>query len=177
VWIKTFNEDRVTEEKKARRGDWEASVDKQIREAMERGDFDNLRGAGKPLDLSENPYTPEDWRLAYKVLKDAGVAPEWIEQGKEIRDELRALTTLLDSQSRWQCERRAKIMTFAPDKMFAEYEHLAQSIEKTCGVYRKRAAMLNKAIDTFNLKVPNVMLQVPRIKIEEEIERFRNAGR
>lgn len=30
-------------------GRWESPVEKQIREAMERGEFDNLPGAGKPL--------------------------------------------------------------------------------------------------------------------------------
>ncbi len=166
----------MSEETKPRKN-WEGAVEKQIREAMEHGEFDNLRGAGKPLDLGENPYAPEDWRLAFKVLKDAGFAPEWIEQGKEIRNEMRALVTLLDSQSRWHRERRGKLKTLAPDKMIAEHEHLAESIERTSGIYRKRAAALNKAIDTFNLKVPDTSLQVPRLRIEEEIERFQKACR
>jgi hypothetical protein len=164
------------EETKPRKN-WESAVEKQIREAMERGDFENLRGVGKPLDFAENPYTPDEWRLAYKVLKDAGVAPEWIEQGKEIRDELRALTIFLDAHSRWQRERRAQLITLSPDKMIAEHKHLAQSIEKTCDLYRKRATAINKTIDTFNLKVPNMSLQITRLRIEEEIEKFRNACR
>ncbi|MBI5032275.1 MAG: DUF1992 domain-containing protein [Chloroflexi bacterium] len=166
----------MSEETKPRKN-WESSIEKQIREAMEHGEFDNLRGAGKPLDLGENPYAPEDWRLAFKVLKDAGFAPEWIEQGKEIRNELRALATLLDSQSRWQRERRGKLKILTPDKMIAEHEHLEASIEKTSGIYRQRATALNKTIDTFNLQVPDMMLQVPRLKIEEEIERFHKACR
>jgi DnaJ family protein C protein 28 len=166
----------MSEEPKPRKN-WESAVEKQIREAMEHGEFDNLRGAGKPLDLGENPYAPEDWRLAFKVLKDAGFAPEWIEQGKEIRNELRALATLLDSQSRWHRERRGKLKTLTPDKIIAEYEQLDASIEKTSGIYRKRALVLNKTIDTFNLKVPDTSLQVPRIRIEEEIERFQKACR
>lgn len=164
-------------EPKTPRKNWESTVDKQIREAMEQGEFDHLRGAGKPLDLGENPYAPEDWRLAFKVLKDAGFAPEWIEQGKEIRNEMRALATLLDSQSRWQRERRSKLALLAPDKMIAEHEQLEASMEKTSGIYRKRAAALNKTIDTFNLKVPDPSLQVLRLKIDEEIERFQKACR
>ena len=34
---------------------WESLIDKKIREAMERGEFDNLTGKGEPIDLSENP--------------------------------------------------------------------------------------------------------------------------
>ena len=40
---------------------WESPVEKQIREAQERGDFDNLPGAGKPLDLSDSG--DPDWWL------------------------------------------------------------------------------------------------------------------
>jgi hypothetical protein len=39
---------------------WESPVEKQIREAQERGDFDNLPGAGKPLDLSDSG-DPDWW--------------------------------------------------------------------------------------------------------------------
>ena len=166
----------MSEEKKPRRN-WESAVEKQIREAMERGDFDHLPGAGKPLDLNENPYTPTDWQLAFKVLKDAGVAPEWIEQGKEIRNEQGVLATLLEQQGRWQQERRAKIKSLSLDKMIAERERIADAFEKTCRVYRERATTLNKTIDTFNLKVPNVNLQIPRVRVEEEIEKFQTASR
>lgn len=160
----------MSEEKQPRR-DWESSVDKQIREAMERGEFDRLPGAGKPLDLNENPYTPEDWRLAFKVLKDAGVAPEWIEQGKEIRTELRALATLLEQQTRWQREQIDRSSSLSPDQMIVEREHLAQARERVCRVYRQRAAALNKMIDTFNLRAPS-SVHVLRVRIEEELQQF-----
>ena len=43
---------------------------------MARGEFDNLPGAGKPLDLSAYFDTPEEMRLAYTVLKNAGILPQ-----------------------------------------------------------------------------------------------------
>ncbi len=152
--------------------DWESSIDKQIREAMERGEFDNLPGAGKPLDLSDNPHTPEEWRLAFKILKDNHVAPEWIEAGKEIRREHEALTTLLDQQLRWQRECLAQAKSLAPAKATAERTHLVEARERTCRVYRERALALNKMIDTFNLQVPNSQLQLPRVRIDDELKRF-----
>lgn len=39
---------------------WESRIDKQIREAEERGDFANLPGVGKPLAGIDEPYD-EDW--------------------------------------------------------------------------------------------------------------------
>lgn len=59
-------------------------VEEQIIKARQRGDFDNLAGAGKPLDLEENPFEPAEMRMAYKILKDNDFAPYWIELGKEI---------------------------------------------------------------------------------------------
>ena len=38
-------------------------IDRQIREAMERGEFDNLPGAGKPLELDSS----EDWWIKAKM--------------------------------------------------------------------------------------------------------------
>ena len=59
-------------------------LDRQIREAVEAGSFDNLPHHGKPLPNDENPYAAE-WGLAFHVLKNAGFAPPWIEADKEVR--------------------------------------------------------------------------------------------
>jgi DnaJ-like protein len=64
-------------------------VERQILEAAARGEFDNLPGAGRPLDLTENPYVAPEWRLAFKVLKDGGLAPEFVERRRRI-ESLRA---------------------------------------------------------------------------------------
>jgi hypothetical protein len=68
------------------------SVDEIIREAMARGEFDNLSGKGKPLNLDEYFNTPEEVRLAYSVLKNANYLPEEAVLLKEIntlQEELR----------------------------------------------------------------------------------------
>ena len=64
----------------------------RIREAIERGDFANVPGSGRPLDLGEeNPFAG-DMEVAYRILRQAGGAPLWIELGREIDDGLEALT-------------------------------------------------------------------------------------
>lgn len=63
--------------------DWETLIDRQIREAIETGQFDNLPHQGEPLPNDDNPYAG-DWGLAFHVLKNAGVAPPWIEADKEV---------------------------------------------------------------------------------------------
>ncbi len=60
------------------------NVEEIIRNAMERGEFDNLAGAGKPIDLSAYFDTPEEMRLAYSVLKSADILPQEAELLKEV---------------------------------------------------------------------------------------------
>jgi hypothetical protein len=50
-----------------------------IRNAINRGDFENLKGKGKPLDLNDYYDTPEDVRLGFSLLKNAGYIPEEVE--------------------------------------------------------------------------------------------------
>ncbi|MBN2386717.1 MAG: DUF1992 domain-containing protein [Anaerolineales bacterium] len=60
------------------------SVDAIIQEAIERGEFDDLPGAGRPIDLSAYFDMPEEVRLAYTILKNANLLPEEAEILKEI---------------------------------------------------------------------------------------------
>ncbi|HXF86642.1 MAG TPA: DUF1992 domain-containing protein [Anaerolineales bacterium] len=64
-----------------------------IQEAMERGDFDNLPGKGKPIDLTEYFETPEDVRVAQSVLKSAGFVPREVELLREIAKLQQTLST------------------------------------------------------------------------------------
>jgi hypothetical protein len=60
------------------------NVERLIQDAMARGEFDNLPGQGKPIDLSAYFDTPEELRMAYSVLKSADVLPQEVELLKEI---------------------------------------------------------------------------------------------
>lgn len=64
---------------------WESLVDRQIREAMEQGKFDELPHRGQPLPIEDETFAGE-WALGFRVLKNAGVAPPWIEADKEVRE-------------------------------------------------------------------------------------------
>ena len=59
-------------------------VERKLEEAARAGAFDRLPGAGLPIDLSENPYVPAEWRLAFKILADHQIVPEFVERRKEI---------------------------------------------------------------------------------------------
>lgn len=59
-------------------------VEGVIKDAIERGDFDNLPNKGKPLDLSEWEKTPQHLRMSYSILKNAGITPSAIHGKKEL---------------------------------------------------------------------------------------------
>ena len=68
-------------------------AEQKIREAMERGEFDNLAYHGKPLKLDDLTGVPAHLRMGYKILKNAGVLPEEMQLKKDIV----SLQTLLDA--------------------------------------------------------------------------------
>ncbi len=59
-------------------------AERRILEAMREGAFDNLPGAGQPLKLEDDSRVPEDLRIAYKILKNAGYVPPEVVLKKEI---------------------------------------------------------------------------------------------
>jgi hypothetical protein len=64
---------------------WETLIERQIREAMAGGQFEELPHRGKPLPNDENPYA-KDMALAFHMLKNVGAAPPWVEANKEVNE-------------------------------------------------------------------------------------------
>lgn len=62
----------------------ERLAEQRILEAQRNGEFDDLAGKGKPLELADYSSLPEDLRMAYHVLKNAHVLPPEAELLKDI---------------------------------------------------------------------------------------------
>lgn len=56
----------------------------KIREAIEKGELNNLPGAGKPLKINNMLFVPKEDRLAYTVMKNSGLVPDEVALKKEI---------------------------------------------------------------------------------------------
>ncbi len=59
-------------------------VEETIKRAIEAGEFDNLSGIGKPIQWNDNPFTPEEWRMAEDLLRKNDLSYPWIDKRKEI---------------------------------------------------------------------------------------------
>jgi DnaJ family protein C protein 28 len=116
-------------------------IDEIIKRAMEAGEFDNLPGTGKPIEWKDNPFTPNEWRMAEDLLKKNDLAYPWMEKRKEIEK------LIIDL--------KIKIALMTPLSKVAE-EEISNQILK-----------INKEIFDYNLSVPGVRLQRRTITLEE----------
>ena len=78
----------------------DAIAERRIREAQERREFDDLPGAGAPLELDDDALVPEELRTAYRVLKNAGFLPPEVEAHREIREIEQLLLRIGDEYER-----------------------------------------------------------------------------
>jgi hypothetical protein len=80
----------------------ERVAEKRINEAIQRGEFDNLPGSGKPLNLEDDRQIPDDLRLAYKILRNADCLPPELELKKAIRTAEELLSSLKDESAKYR---------------------------------------------------------------------------
>jgi Domain of unknown function (DUF1992) len=59
-------------------------VEQRLEEAVSRGELSNLPGEGRPLELDDDPLIPEELRVAYRILKNAGFVPPEVQALAEI---------------------------------------------------------------------------------------------
>lgn len=126
-------------------------MDEIIRAAMERGEFDDLPGQSQPLKLDDDPHTPAHLRLAHKVLRENGLAPDWVTEGAAIEHDRAALLVQF-GRARPQLR---KLPAAGRAKLRAPLE--------------AEAAALNRRILSYNLKAPPGIPHKPLIDIEREL--------
>ncbi|WP_149094170.1 DnaJ family domain-containing protein [Paenibacillus terrae] len=108
-------------------------AEQKITEAMAKGEFDNLAGAGKPLVIEDLSHVPEELRMSYKLLKNAGILPEELQLQKEcvqLRDLLYACREAGEQQriSRKLTEKSLRLRMLLEERglnassVFHEYE-------------------------------------------------------
>ncbi len=111
-------------------------VEERIRRAQKRGDFENLSGAGKPLELQDEGHVAEELRLAYKILKNAECLPPEIEIKKEIQRTEELLAGMRDTAEKYRILKKLnflimKLNTMRPKSvLFEEPQYSDKLIEK-----------------------------------------------
>ena len=129
-------------------------VDRRVKAAEAEGAFEDLPGAGKPLRLDDDSMVPEEDRIAYRLLKNAGFAPPWIEMQKTIREARGKLESWLKlANSRWSYANPQE-----RSRMRSEWQN--------------RVEEFNRLILSYNLIVPPAAGQLPMLRLKEELARL-----
>jgi hypothetical protein len=131
-------------------------IDRAIRRAMDAGKFDNLKGQGKPFPTDDNPWEDRESWAANRMLKSAGFSLPWIEERREIEEQIvMARASLIRS---WRYHR-----DMPPGEL--NDEGWARALIG----FRTRGIDINKQIRTYNLKTPILEMQLLVIDVEREI--------
>jgi hypothetical protein len=81
-------------------------IEQKIQEAIRNGEFDHLPGHGKPLHFEDESEIPPESRMAYRILKNAGIVPEEM----QLRKDLASLQALIDDLPPEQRDRRSELL-------------------------------------------------------------------
>jgi len=128
--------------------DWESLADQLAKQIVGDGRADHLPNAGKPLKFDDDRYTPDDLKLANKLLKDNDLAPSWIAESKALEGVREKLVTRV----------RAAFGDGAlPESLNAE------------------VSAFNKRVLSFNLKAPQGVDHKRMIDLRIEAERVKRA--
>ena len=77
-------------------------IEERIRRSQQKGEFENLAGAGKPLIFENDGHVAGELRLAYKILKNADYLPPEIELKNEIKRTEDLLSGMEDTAEKYR---------------------------------------------------------------------------
>jgi hypothetical protein len=132
----------------------ETLIERKIREAIEEGTFDDLPHQGARLPLDDDSRAGE-WAMAYRMLRNAGAAPPWIESDKAVR-------ALLDERDRLF----ARAARLGPGRQVRARQELERIVEAT-----------NLAIERVNAEAPTDRQHRRPLERAVELDRFDRAAR
>jgi hypothetical protein len=85
-------------------------VEDRVARAQAEGQFDDLPGAGKPLDLDDDRLVPEELRMAYRILRNAGFVPPEVQALKDIGELERLVHASVDAAARRRALARLNLL-------------------------------------------------------------------
>ena len=90
---------------------WQQIAERRIQQAIDEGRLDHPEWRNRPLPREEdNGFVPDDLKMAYKILKNAGFLPPEVEVRREIERTEDLLAAASDEQSRLRQMRRLEVL-------------------------------------------------------------------
>jgi DnaJ family protein C protein 28 len=142
-----------------RRQSW---IDRAIQDAQDQGLFDNLQGRGRPIDWEDESLVDEEWLMAFRIMREQGFAPEWIELHKEIGATLIEVRESVLRKWRWRQERLLGARE-------SERRYIDGEWRRAHIAFTEAIAEINAKIVDFNLMVPLPHLQKFKLDVNKEL--------
>jgi len=113
--------------------EFEKIAEQRILEAIGRGEFDDLPGEGRPLDLDDDTLVPAEMRLAFRILRNAGYVPEEVTLRRQISD---LQSVIVDPPDASEKLRALKRLDFLRAELAAKRGH--ESVSDMKAEYRRK---------------------------------------
>ena len=126
-----------------------------ISEAIESGEFDDLPGKGKPLDLRNEPFLDPLTSIVNRILRDNDASHPLLEARRAMQDEI----------ERWREDLRLASMNYRRTSSEQAWQDALREL-------RKRAKQINGHIRLFNLKAPSPVLHGLAIDVDAEMRKL-----
>ena len=81
-------------------------AERKILEAIEEGMFDDLPGAGKPVEVEDLSCIPEHLRMVYIILKNAKILPEEVRLRKDVASLKNLINACFDEEERRELQKK-----------------------------------------------------------------------
>ena len=145
--------------------EWNDLISNRIEEAMRNGAFDNLRNKGKPLPNLRNPHVPADQQMANDLLKNNGLAPQWISDR----------TSMLHAIELFRVKLAAIALAYQAELADATTPILRNAVRDRWVLqverWQEEIHTLNQRINVINLQQPIARLEIFKLRLDDELKR------
>jgi len=144
---------------------WESLVDRLVRDIIGDGNISHLNGAGQPLDLDDDPNTPEHLRIAHKIMRDYDVTPDWMATAKALEQ----IEAKLRKQINIRADRFQREQTSALRRgSYTQLTQIEADWQAYTEAFAEKIGRYNKEVLLYNLKVPKG-IQHKQVLISEKL--------
>lgn len=151
---------------------FETLVEERIQKAMEEGQFKNLPGEGKPINLTDYDFLNQDVWMSNKILKNAGYLPPWIELAWEIDADEQRLAAVTAGFEDWLASARAMLLPLPQGDRALRRAATDRAFHTHTEQYVRIAEPLHEKITNFNVMCPIRRLEKVTVWVEYRVEQM-----
>jgi len=130
-------------------------IEDQIQKAQQDGQFDNLRGQGKP-------FSHLDTDALEQLVREQGFRPHFVELDAEIRAKTEIARQAVRRTYEWVMQARGG---GSVDRHYAHDEW-----RQALTIFDQRLAEINQLIQTFNLELPEPLRHAQKFPLTRDVE-------